>query len=180
MTEQNNCSPSYPLSGIVLVDASNLLFGAKGCFGQAVKIDYRKLGQITRNIDLEISYRHLVYFPSFNNDIQDGKQFLGFVNALKRLGWEVIRLNSAGKGIISKEIREFVEANTGVYNSYVFVTGSGELLDLYKGLLEKDKAVTVLAFSDSLSSEVAQLDGIYTAFLGEEVLWHYQRESESL
>jgi len=176
MTRQGTCNPSL---GIILVDASNLLFGAKGCYGQDAKIDYRELQLQAGAVDKSMDFSSLIFFPTFDKEMQEGAKFVGFQRALEKLGWIVAQLEGAGRGVVTEAIKQHVEEYWDKYQTFIFVTGSGDLKELYEQLLTSGKRVVVTAFPGCIAADVSYNKDILTKLLGEEVLWHYPRQSKS-
>jgi len=176
MSKLENSNQLSQSQGVIFVDASNLLFGAKNCYGQEAKADYKKILSKIKEKFPETTFTQHAFFPAFNKEVREGNKFVGFINALTKMGWKVHQLEDEGSGVVSEAIIEYTYNLWDEREAFVFVTGSGDMLELYEQLEEASKGVSVFAFPGCLAADISMNEYITTHLFGEEVLWHYQSQ----
>lgn len=160
---------SLEFCGLLVVDSHNLYCAGTDAYGRDSRIDYHNLRKTAEQVFPNIDIQCRAFLTFMDKDEAKRSNFDRFKLALNRKGWDTTELKQRGQGIATNRIQEVVESVSTQYNYFIFATGTGALLPLYKKLLGQGKEVAVLSFAEALSSEFSR-SSVKVKLLDEAVL----------
>jgi uncharacterized LabA/DUF88 family protein len=147
---------------VFLVDVQNLYCSVRDSYGVAARVDFRKLREAALK---GRKFRHIVSRAYFASRPDESPK--GFIHALRKLSYDVkvtdIRPHDkgapSGTNIDSQLVTDAtnITINGQAPSVVVIASGDSDFLPVYERLKTKGCRVEVLAFTPSMSSQVADL-----------------------
>jgi uncharacterized LabA/DUF88 family protein len=152
---------------LVCVDTQNLYYSSRSIYGEKARIDFRKLKNNLKQSTNAGFIRPVAFIST--NKIEDSR----FMKFLKKIGYAIEHF-SDGNAI--SQIKSYLNDFAKDYDIIVVCSGHGDLVEVYKDLVEAGKEIIVLSFADSLNKEIEKVAKV--EFLNMDILMSPVRKPE--